>query len=155
MAEGLRTWASRRVRSERGAELVEFAMVVPILLVIFAGIIDLSLMLQRSEVITNAAREGARLAVLPGYGQADVIARVNAYLDEGLTAGASANATTTMTAVPVAVATGSPVSARQVVVQYTASYTILGPMMSLIGGTDFGTITLTARASMRLEVPGP
>lgn len=130
-------------------------MVVPILLVIFAGIVDFGLMLQRSEVITNAAREGARIGVLPGYGAADVQARVNAYLEEGISTGASANAVTTVNDVSVAASTGPPIQSRQVVVQYTTSYAILGPVMSLIGGTDFGTITLTGRATMRVEVPGP
>jgi Flp pilus assembly protein TadG len=145
----------RLLREERGAELVEFAIVVPLLLVIFAGIVDFGFMMQRLEVVTNAAREGARLAVLPGYAQADVVARVNAYLDQGLTAGASANATTTLTDVSVSAATGPPVQARQVVVQYTSSYAVLGPMMSLIGGSNFGQITITGRATMRTEVPGP
>lgn len=130
-------------------------MVVPILLVIFAGIVDFGLMLQRSEVITNAAREGARLAVLPGYAEPDVIARVNAYLDEGISAGASANAVTTMTDTTVAAANGPPIQSRQVVVTYTTAYAILGPVMQFVGGDDFGVITLTSRATMRLEVPGP
>lgn len=144
-----------RLRSERGAELVEFALIVPVLLVIFGGIVDFGFMMQRSEVITNAAREGARLAVLPGYQVADVQARVNAYLNEGIGAGASSYATTTMTATTIAAVTGPPIQSRQVVVSYTTSYAILGPLMSLIGGTDFGTVTLTARSTMRVEVPGP
>jgi Flp pilus assembly protein TadG len=130
-------------------------MVVPILLVIFAGIVDFGLMMQRSEVLTNAAREGARLVVLPGYGPLDAEARVNAYLEQGLSAGASAYAVTTTTFTTVAAATGPPIQVAQVVVTYTTSYAILGPMMSLIGGSDFGTITLTSRATMRVEAPSP
>ena len=42
-------------------------------------------MFQRYEVVTNAAREGARVAVLPGYVNADVQARVAAYLSSGRT----------------------------------------------------------------------
>jgi hypothetical protein len=53
------------------------------------------------------------------------------------------------------VATGPAIQARQVVVQYTDTYTILGPVISLIGGTGLGTLTLTGRATMRAEVPGP
>lgn len=155
MAEGLKRRRTRVWHSERGAELVEFAMVMPVLIVIFAGIVDFGLMLQRSEVITNAAREGARLRVLPGYQNEDAIARVNAYLNEGLSAGASANATTTVIPTTIAVATGPPIQSMQVVVTYTTSYAILGPVMSLIGGSDFGEITLTSRATMRSEVPAP
>ena len=63
------------MRSQAGAELVEFALVLPILLLVFGGIVDFGLLLQRQQVITNAAREGARLAVLPGYAIADVDGR--------------------------------------------------------------------------------
>ena len=46
-------------REERGAALVEFALALPLLLVVIAGIVDFGFTLQRYEVITNAAREGA------------------------------------------------------------------------------------------------
>ena len=73
-----------RVRSEAGAELVEFALVLPIMLLVVAGIIDFGLLLQRQLVVTNAAREGARIAILPNYGAADVQARVTQFVREGL-----------------------------------------------------------------------
>ncbi len=56
----------RLFRTDRGAALVEFALVLPLLLVIIGGIVDFGFLFQRYEVVTNAAREGARLAVLPG-----------------------------------------------------------------------------------------
>ena len=131
-------------------------MVIPILLLIIGGIVDFALMLRRSEVVVNAAREGARIAVLPGYGQADVIARVDAYLNEGIEAGASANSDTAMNETTVAVAVGPAVQAREVVVAYESSYLILGPLMNVFGGGGFtADVTLTGRATMRVEVPGP
>ena len=51
----------------RGAELIEFAFIFPLLLLVCLGIVDFGLLFQRYEVLTNAAREGARVAVLPGY----------------------------------------------------------------------------------------
>ena len=72
-------WLTRG-RSEDGAQLVEFALVLPLLLLVVLGIAEFGFMFQRYEVVTNAAREGARLAVLPGYTDADVQARVAAYL---------------------------------------------------------------------------
>ena len=68
---------------ERGAELIEFALVLPLLLLLVLGIVDFGFLFQRLEVVTNAAREGARIAVLPGYGTDDVKDRVNDYLEEG------------------------------------------------------------------------
>ena len=152
MAAGL--MGAARTDVERGGVLVEFALVVPILLVIFAAIVDFGLMMQRREVVTNAAREGARIAVLPGYDTADVQARVNEYLNNGIQAGTSANATTTVTNTTLA-GVAPVVSMRQVDVALTTRYSILGPAMQLIGGSDFGAITVRARSSMRLEVPSP
>ncbi len=71
---------------ERGAELVEFAFVFPTLLLVMLGIIDFGFLFQRYEVVTNAAREGARVAILPDYEasiDANVTARVNQYLTAG------------------------------------------------------------------------
>ena len=72
-----------RLRSERGAELIEFALVFPILLLVVLGIVDFGFLFQRMEVVTNAAREGARIAVLPGYATGDVQARVQNYVQTG------------------------------------------------------------------------
>jgi len=72
-------------REERGAALVEFALALPLLLVVLAGIVDFGFAFQRYEVITNAAREGARLASLPGFDdQTSVDNRVRAYVMQGL-----------------------------------------------------------------------
>src|SRR5215831_8178385 len=73
----------RHARSQRGAELIEFALVLPLLLLLVLGIVDFGFLFQRMEVITNAAREGARIAVLPSYTNADVQARVCNYLTSG------------------------------------------------------------------------
>ena len=49
----------------------------PTLLLVMLGIMDFGFLFQRYEVVTNAAREGARVAILPGYQTPDVEARVN------------------------------------------------------------------------------
>ena len=69
-----------RVRHARGAELVELALILPILLIIIAGIVDFGFMFQAFMVVNNAAREGARVRILPGYTNADATARVNNYM---------------------------------------------------------------------------
>jgi Flp pilus assembly protein TadG len=55
-----------RWRESRGAAAVEFAILVPIFIVIVFGIVDFGLMFYSKTVITNAAREGARTASLSG-----------------------------------------------------------------------------------------
>lgn len=51
-------------KNERGASLVEFALVVPILLLLVLGMIEFGWLLTGWTVITGAAREGARAAVV-------------------------------------------------------------------------------------------
>ena len=66
-------------RSERGAELIELAVALPLLLLVAMGIVDFGFLFQRYLVLTNAAMEGARVAVLPGYSIADAQARASTY----------------------------------------------------------------------------
>lgn len=79
---------------ERGAAAVEFAIVLPLLLVLLFGIVEFSLLLYDMAMITNASREGARGGVAyryapkvgstPGYynplTETEVQAVVNTYL---------------------------------------------------------------------------
>lgn len=51
-------------RSERGQSLVEFALVLPLLLLLLLGIVDFARAWNVFEVLTDAAREGARVAVV-------------------------------------------------------------------------------------------
>jgi Flp pilus assembly protein TadG len=143
-----------RVRSQAGAELVEFALVLPMLLLVFAGIVDFGLLLQRQQVVTNAAREGARIAILPGYSQADVEARVTAFVHEGLN-NDSLTPSTTLTVGPVdpPPADGPVFDVARVQVTLPSTYMILGPIVSLAGGSgeSFTTINLTATSTMRIE----
>ena len=67
----------RKLGGDKGAELIELAMVTPLLMLFFAGIFDFAMIFRAWEVVTNAAREGARVGVLPGYeDDANVVSRV-------------------------------------------------------------------------------
>jgi Flp pilus assembly protein TadG len=57
----------RFVRAQSGAEVIEFALTLPLMLLVVLGIIEFGFLFQQYEVVTNAAREGARVAVLPTY----------------------------------------------------------------------------------------
>jgi Flp pilus assembly protein TadG len=50
--------------SQKGAALVEFAIVLPLLLILVFGIIDFSFLLYNKASITNASREGARTGIV-------------------------------------------------------------------------------------------
>jgi Flp pilus assembly protein TadG len=135
-----------RWRCEEGSELIEFALVAPVLILLLAGIFDFGMMFRSFEAVTNAAREGARVGVLPGYSNADVQTRVNDYLS---VSGLTGPVTITVSAIPQATGAGT-FTARAVQVTYTYQFVVLGPIGSAFGGS-FGTIPLTAISVMRTE----
>lgn len=58
------TSRSRRRRRTRGQSLVEFALVLPVFLMILSGIMDMGFLLYSRMTVINAAREGARVATI-------------------------------------------------------------------------------------------
>ncbi len=56
--------SARHTDRGRGQALVEFALVVPLFLLLVAGMIDFGMGLSSSITVTNAAREGARLGII-------------------------------------------------------------------------------------------
>jgi Flp pilus assembly protein TadG len=141
----------RRGRSEQGAELIELALVLPILLLMFAGIMDFALMFQRYLVVSNAAREGARIAVLPGYNETDVQNRVTEYVRNG-TGDETLSPSAVLLPTTIDPGDADPFPAAQVTVSLTHSYILMGAVSGLVGGGgSWSTITLTARSTMRIE----
>lgn len=138
-----------RAASARGAELVEFAMILPILLVVVAGIIDFGFLFRNYEIVTNAAREGARMRSAAGYTDADAITRAGAYMTaSGLTA-----TSVSVTPTNVTPGGGGPVfTTYTVVVTYNHPMTLLRPFMALLGGTVGSSLQLTGTAVMRSEI---
>jgi Flp pilus assembly protein TadG len=73
----------RRLGGERGTALIETAITLPLLLLVAVGIFEFGRAFQTWQVLTNAAREGARLAAMPGSSDTAVKARVQSYLTSG------------------------------------------------------------------------
>jgi hypothetical protein len=146
------TRASGRWSDETGAELIEFALVLPLLLLVLLGIIDFGFLFQRYEVITNAAREGARVAVLPGYADADVVTRIDQYLIAGGLTGAHDPPTIDH---PAPIAAGPYCSGvTRVTVTYPHTYSFVGGIAAHFGAGGITSRTaLTATALMRNELP--
>ena len=140
-----------RLRQERGAELIEMALVLPLLLLIIMGIIDFGFMFREMNVVTNAAREGARAGILPGYDDADIDARVQQYMSAaGISVTCpSADCVVLKPVVNVTVPSGT-FPARDVRVTIFHDWTFLGPISTLVGGS-FSSVALSARAVMRAE----
>jgi Flp pilus assembly protein TadG len=91
----------RRGRNERGAIAVEFALIVPILLLLVLGILEFGFGYHAWDATQNAAREGARLgAVSPDVAEIEARVRgttsfldqskLTVHIDCGLTGGAFA-----------------------------------------------------------------
>ena len=140
----------RRRRSDSGAELIELAIVLPILLIVVAGIVDFGFLFQRYEAVTNAAREGARLASLPHYTDADVQERVRQYLDSsGLDRDASVVPVPTHSTLTLS--SGATVDVVAVHVFYPAQFSALGPFLQLVGGSHRDSIMLKGTSIMRSE----
>jgi Flp pilus assembly protein TadG len=144
----MRTW-----RSEKGAALLEAAVTIPILLLISAGIFEFGRAYQTWQVLTNAAREGARVAVLPAPTPTGVEQRVRDYMQAGQlplfgTAGVVVNRSASI------VVNGTAVSASQVTVNYPFTFMVLRPIARLIPGASTAVgapLTMTAQAVMRNE----
>ena len=72
-----------RLTGEAGQALLETAITLPLVLLVAVSIFEFGRAYQTAQVLTNAAREGARLAVLPGSTPEQVQARVTAYMRGG------------------------------------------------------------------------
>src|SRR5437016_3105931 len=59
----MRTHRQRAERTQRGQAVVEFALVMPVLLLLLAGAVDLGNGFQTYIALTNAAREGAHYGI--------------------------------------------------------------------------------------------
>ena len=143
--------SGRRSRGERGSQLIEFALVLPLLLLVVLGIMDFGLLFQKYEAVTNAAREGARIAVLQGYDQTDVEARVAQYIaDAGL---GGTPITIMLPRQGVAIGGGTCITVTGATVFYENNYLFLGGIMSYFGNSSFGSKMIRATSMMRFEGP--
>lgn len=70
-------------RSERGAALVEFALVAGLLIFLLLAVVELSLLLNAQIVLVSAAREGVRRAAVDGGSSAAAARRVQESLRLG------------------------------------------------------------------------
>jgi Flp pilus assembly protein TadG len=139
----------KRLRSQRGNALIETAITLPILLLVSVSIFEFGRAYQTWEVMTNAAREGARIAVLDGTTDSDIRARVNQYLGiGGLTAQPDGNIMVTRDVPLTATSTAS-----QVQINYPFAFMVLNPVARLVvsGATVGAPITMHASALMRNE----
>jgi len=140
----------RMLRDEKGTALIEAAITVPIILLIAVGIFEFGRAYQTQQVLVNASREGARMAVIEGSTDAQVRQRVNDYLSGGgLATLADDKIAINRASALTASATGSNVE-----VNYPFQFIVLNPIVRLVAPGDTTTgapITMKAATTMRNE----
>lgn len=131
---------------ERGQSLVEFALVIPIFLVVLFAIVDFGMAFHAWITVTNSAREGGRLGSVHASAAA-IEQRVRDTadtLDQG-------NLSVTVTNADDQ--GGQP--GESVVVDVSYSYSLMTPLADLLnlisGGSIPETLSLDSVADMRLE----
>lgn len=127
-----------RARRRRGAAVVEMAIVAPILITMLFGIIEFGWVFSLKQAMTNAAREGCRVATMQGSADSDITGAINTYLSgTGL---AAAHYTTTLT--------HATANSPSEVVAISVPYSNVSLMGGYFGGTSW---TIGSRCTMRKE----
>jgi len=132
--------ANRTKAGERGTALIEFALVLPILLLLTVAAVDFGRAFFVKNVVEQAAREGVRLrAVTSSADSSSVRTRVQNVLEPSHV---------TMTTLTI---TG-PDALRQVKVTVTTQFNWIFPgVFNLFGAGFTNPMTLTGQAVMRNE----
>ncbi len=127
-------------KNENGQAMVEFALVLPILLLLLSGIIDFGWIFGNQLVLNNASREAARYTAIHYY-------ESSTDDDESVAAEIIADRAPTLVS-PTVVLTES-VSDDSITVNVTGSLKILTPIIAAMF-TD-GECPITAECTMSLE----
>jgi Flp pilus assembly protein TadG len=139
----------KRMKNQRGAALLETAITIPIVLLVTVSIFEFGRAYQTWQVLTNAAREGARTAVIAGNTDSQVTDAVRNYMKGGQLPGFGSASITLNRTVPF----GS-VTASSVTVTYPFNFVVLNPVIKLVNKsstTGQGTTNMVAVATMRNE----
>jgi hypothetical protein len=135
------------LNKETGSSVVEFAIILPILLLFVFGIIEWSLYLFNSHIITNAGRAGARTGIVqavPRVSEDAISTAVLSYVDGNLvTFGAEAPPSISITA--ICAERGDDLG---VTVIYDYTFLLL-PALTFGGVPE--TLTITADTVMKCE----
>ena len=139
---------TKLARNERGAALIETAITIPIILMIAVGIFEFGRAYQTWQVLTNAAREGARIAILTEKTDGDVQAAVKNYMTSGGLVKANDAAVNINRAVPMGVNTAS-----EITISYPFEFMVLNPVVRMVtpSSKTGAPLTMQSVALMRNE----
>ena len=140
-----------RLNNQRGTALLETAITIPIVLLICVGIFEFGRAYQTFQVLTNAAREGARVSIIMSNSDQQVKDAVKNYL----TSGRLSNPTSAVITVNRAEPFGGANTASRVTVSYPFSFIVLNPVAKLVvktSTTGKSALTMQSVALMRNEI---
>jgi Flp pilus assembly protein TadG len=145
---------SFRTRNRLGQAAVEMALVMPILLILLLGIMEFGQAWNAKQIITDAAREGARQAVVfdPDIDQDSVEATVIAALARGGIPSSAATVEFDRDPAPGG-NWRDPGTMQTMDVRVQYRFGFFGPIFQAIFGSE--SITLTSVVSMRNQVIDP
>ena len=144
-----------KAKRQEGASAVEFAIILPLLLILVFGIIEFSILFYDKAMITNASREGAREGIVYRYdpdgvlnhpSDSEIVATVAQYVQNHLISFDSDDVVTTTITRPG----DSPGDSLTVTVNYDYTFLVFDSLLSLVGGSLDG-ISLDAVTIMRME----
>ena len=140
----MKTLLSRAWRAEDGQALVEFAMVVPILLLMILGLVEFSRAWNTQQVLTDTAREALRSSVVanPGFSYDGIRAQVDAALRRASLDPARAD----VSIEGWRAGTGTP---ARISIEYEYEFGFLGPLIGWV--SDDRSLALSTSFVMRNE----
>jgi Flp pilus assembly protein TadG len=154
----LRLIRRQRKNGEKGQALAEFALLVPIFLILLFAIVDFGMGFYSWITVTNSAREGARLGAVhppvdvassPCFGKGSL---EQCIYDRVLDSADLADEATKMT---VTITNAQGQSGESVAVKVDYQYDLITPLAGLVqfvSGNAIGpTLNLSSTADMRLE----
>ena len=139
----------KRIRNQKGAALLETAITIPLILAVCVAIFEFGRAYQTWQVLTNAAREGARVAILAETTDAQVTTAVRTYMQSGQLPKYDTATVSVERTVPFGANTASKVT-----VTYPFDFTVLNPVMRLLNSeatAGKGATMMTSSALMRNE----
>jgi Flp pilus assembly protein TadG len=126
------------LKNEKGQSLVEFAILLPVLLLLLMGILEFGLMLNSYLTINNSAREGARFGIVAGS-NLEIKELINSI---------SPNLESENLEVNITPLDGSRQSGDTLTVEVIYNYQVIIPIISNILNN---VVVLKAQTSMRIE----
>jgi len=123
------------LRDETGAAIVEFAIILPILMLLVMGIIQFGFIFNGQITLTSAVREGARYAVV-GNTDADVVKRVQD------------SSTALLLSIPTVTIDRDVNDGESLTVSANGTVNIIMPFLNIFTGNQ---VNLKAESTMRVE----